>query len=452
MGKGVLLFFVLCLTVKLAFSQGIVFEKGTLAECLLKARQENKLVFVDVYTLWCEPCKRVAATVFTQEKLGKYYNQHFVNCKLDGEKREGPEMVKKYKIEGYPTFLYLNGEGEVVYRFSGAKDVRGFMEAANYVEISAGYGGWEKMQEDYKGGRNDVDFLRDYYELSVGDEKERAMKRYLMALPDEKLLVPEVGKMIGNLEQYDYTFFNHLIEARVRAGEKSEDFDMQVTFPLMWKLSTLFNESIDKGDRNLLKELLTLKEKFSVLSICSAPDVIWNSGQGLFFVSPELIDLCYYYKNRYETDRFGSLMTNYMEGVMKKYPLDSIAKSRQVLVDIVRSKPETIAFFSTSLLEECDMIASHILEWTDYCWKLMRSGKTEREKCVNWIIYACRLNPYNVGIPIKAAGLLIRLKHKNTAIALLEEAIELQQAAGLGEYITVKRLQDELRAVKNGKI
>lgn len=34
------------------FSQGIKFEKGKLSDALAKAKVDNKLVFVDVYTKW----------------------------------------------------------------------------------------------------------------------------------------------------------------------------------------------------------------------------------------------------------------------------------------------------------------------------------------------------------------------------------------------------------------
>ena len=38
------------------FSQGIQFETGSWKEVLQKAKQENKLIFVDLYTTWCGPC------------------------------------------------------------------------------------------------------------------------------------------------------------------------------------------------------------------------------------------------------------------------------------------------------------------------------------------------------------------------------------------------------------
>ena len=44
------------------FSQGIQFEIGSWKEVLQKAKQENKLIFVDLYTTWCGPCKKMEIT------------------------------------------------------------------------------------------------------------------------------------------------------------------------------------------------------------------------------------------------------------------------------------------------------------------------------------------------------------------------------------------------------
>ena len=55
-------------------ANGIKFFKGTFSEALVKAKQENKILFVDFYAVWCVPCKKMAKTVFTQEEVGKYFN------------------------------------------------------------------------------------------------------------------------------------------------------------------------------------------------------------------------------------------------------------------------------------------------------------------------------------------------------------------------------------------
>ena len=75
MKKILLSFLLIFICMTWGFAQGIKFETGTWSEMLAKAKTENKLVFVDVYTQWCGPCKNVAKNVFPQQKLGDVYKE-----------------------------------------------------------------------------------------------------------------------------------------------------------------------------------------------------------------------------------------------------------------------------------------------------------------------------------------------------------------------------------------
>ncbi len=50
------------------FAQGIKFEK-TLSwpEICEKAQKENKYIFVDCYTTWCGPCKKMDQEVYLND-------------------------------------------------------------------------------------------------------------------------------------------------------------------------------------------------------------------------------------------------------------------------------------------------------------------------------------------------------------------------------------------------
>ena len=104
----IIAFFVSCVTSMMA--EGIKFvEEKTFDEALSEAKKENKMLFVDCYTSWCGPCKMMATKVFTQDKVGEYFNARFVSIKIDMEKGEGPAMKDKFGVKAFPTFLFLDG-------------------------------------------------------------------------------------------------------------------------------------------------------------------------------------------------------------------------------------------------------------------------------------------------------------------------------------------------------
>lgn len=100
-------------------TKGTQFFKGTFAQALAKAKQENKKLMVDCYTLWCGPCRYMATNVFPNDTLGKFMNEHFVCMKLDMEHGEGPERNKTFNVKAYPTFIFFDADGKEMNRFEG---------------------------------------------------------------------------------------------------------------------------------------------------------------------------------------------------------------------------------------------------------------------------------------------------------------------------------------------
>ena len=118
-------------------AQGIDFESGSFQQALNKAKNEKKVLFIDGYADWCAPCKKMAKTVFKEESVGEYFNEHFVSYKLDIEKGNGPKLKEKYGIIGLPGYVFIDGNDEVVYRFSDAMPTDEFINEAKIAVASA---------------------------------------------------------------------------------------------------------------------------------------------------------------------------------------------------------------------------------------------------------------------------------------------------------------------------
>jgi thioredoxin-related protein len=160
MKKSIFLFIAMFLCFAQVQAQGIEFFHGTFAEALVKAKTENKLIFMDAYAEWCGPCKRMAATVFTDEKVGKFMNSNFICLKKDMEKDEGPELSRKYDVSAYPTLLFLNATGGLVQRNVGALPADGFITAAR--QALGKIDNTKEFEKAYADGKREPELIYNY--------------------------------------------------------------------------------------------------------------------------------------------------------------------------------------------------------------------------------------------------------------------------------------------------
>ena len=116
---------------------GIRFADGSLKTILAKAKAADKYVFMDVYTTWCGPCKYMAANVFTDKNVGNYFNATFINAKFDAEKGEGIAIAQRYGVTAYPTFLLLDGDGNLVGKKIGGSPPAEFISKVKALKQKA---------------------------------------------------------------------------------------------------------------------------------------------------------------------------------------------------------------------------------------------------------------------------------------------------------------------------
>lgn len=198
--KRILLLLLIVTGVAKAQSGGILFETNSLSASLLKAKKENKLVFVDCFTVWCGPCKAMAKDVFTIDTVGTFFNKNFVNVQLDMEKGEGKDARVKYHVEAYPSFLLLDGDGNLVYKFVGAMSAKEFV-----AKIKEGQNPSNRvavMNKMYADGDRSKAFLREYIKVKINmmetaEGAQIAEQYFDMLSPAEKLL-PENWYLFSN--------------------------------------------------------------------------------------------------------------------------------------------------------------------------------------------------------------------------------------------------------------
>lgn len=256
-----------------AQKQGISFFKGSWQEALEQAKQERKLIFVDAYTTWCGPCKKMSKEVFPVDKVGQFYNQHFINVKMDMEKGGGPAFAQKYRVTAYPTLLFINAEGEAVQVARGSRSVEQFLELG--TSVLASNNKVDEYAQQYEEGKRSPELLRAYaYELKKSPESALKIANEYIRTQEGKLDTEENLQFIFDFTtQADSRLFNLLLEHQSAIikmkGEEAflkkveQACNTTVKKAIEFKSERLVEEAIDKMKRvqpKYAKEYGLLKE------------------------------------------------------------------------------------------------------------------------------------------------------------------------------------------------
>ncbi|MFT6809913.1 MAG: thiol-disulfide isomerase/thioredoxin [Saprospiraceae bacterium] len=175
---------VCCLLLNFSAAQGIGFFHGTWEEALIKAQEEEKLIFVDAYAVWCGPCKRMAKNVFTKEDVGEYYNAHFINIKMDMEKEPGRAFGQTYPVSAFPTLFYIDEKGEVLKKVVGGRQADGFLQLGE--AIAGSYDRSEDLEVLYNDGDRSYDLVLKYIQALNNANKPslKVANEFLRENPD----------------------------------------------------------------------------------------------------------------------------------------------------------------------------------------------------------------------------------------------------------------------------
>ena len=182
-------------------AEGIEFiHDKTFAEMKEMAKAQNKLIFMDCFTTWCGPCKRLSAQVFPDPAVGEYFNANFINVKVDMEKGEGPELSGKFGIRAYPTLLWIDENGEVKHKVVGGLDPTGLLQNGKKA-IDPTPGILTGMKKRYADGDREVNFLSDYIGTlnAAGEKADVVFNEYLTKLSNADFTNKKHAQTIFNL-------------------------------------------------------------------------------------------------------------------------------------------------------------------------------------------------------------------------------------------------------------
>ncbi|MDV7391797.1 thioredoxin family protein, partial [Arthrospira platensis SPKY1] len=188
-------------------------------EAVEAAKKQDKILFVDAYAVWCGPCKRMSNNVFPNDKVGEFYNKHFINVKMDMEHGD-MTFRQKYPVSAYPTLFYIDYTGDIVHQVKGATDVDGLIKLGETALSKIDRSG--NFEEAYNEGNRDPEFIYNYVKAlnKAGKPSLAISNEYLRA--QEDLSTPENLRFILEAAvESDSRIFELLIEHR-KAIERLE--------------------------------------------------------------------------------------------------------------------------------------------------------------------------------------------------------------------------------------
>lgn len=434
----------LCIVVK---AQGIQFTEGTWKEILQKAKEKNCPVFVDIYTEWCGPCKKMAKEIFIQKEAGDYFNAHFVNYKIDAEKGEGKTIARLFNVSSYPTCLFINADGKLISSFLGAQSVKKLIsEGEKAIRNFAILPKLERMDEQYRKGDKTPAFLLNYCQtrMEFGEKGGMPVNDLLITLTDEELRSKANARWVQNMTVYDEALMQRLINALKLMDKNDQKAFSSFNGAIMKSLSTFINQTIDDNRKVEFEKLMDFKAQMTAIDKMNEESAVMASmGGGMAYVASEQVKMTFYIKNKYDKE-FSAVFLDYLHRKMKANPTDSLIATSDAIEKQYAGMltSDTISDAGKKEIErgrsmmnlfsglQNKLLATTLYNAADHYWALNApQNGSLKQKYVMWLEFFYALDR-SANIALPASERLVEIGEKARAKSLLQNLISFLKLKG----------------------
>ncbi|MDX1683916.1 MAG: thioredoxin family protein [Saprospiraceae bacterium] len=257
-----------------AMAQGINFVDLDYSQVVEQAKEEDKLIFVDVFADWCKPCLRMDAEVFPDSTLGAYFNDNFVSYKADVKYSTGNMLAKKYGVSSYPHFLFIDTKGNLVYKSRGYKSADELIEDAKVAADPSFYNKYQLYERKFNAGNRDKQMLGEFIELGH--------KRYGKVDPEVfKAYFDELDLMDKQEEGHIIRIAKYVPYADGRAYDIAKDYFLRIKTDTTHKDLSMIRDNLQEAvERSLKKHCKAGKDEM-------LDDLLIKKEELLFEVYPE---------------------------------------------------------------------------------------------------------------------------------------------------------------------
>jgi thioredoxin-related protein len=252
-------------------------------EILSQAKKENKYIFVDCYTTWCGPCKKMEKEVYSIQHVGEVVNKKFISLKIqmdttakdnEGVKRRYADahyFGMQFKLAGYPTLLFFNPDGKLLSMRLGAMDTDGFIQLT--MDVLDPKKDYYQLLDKYRQGRRDPAEMRYLAQTALRLLEDTAVageiaNSFITGLSRETLFIKEnielIAQFTGSSKESGFNLFFQYADTINRIMDDDNYAQRFVHSVIAKELVNPEFDSADKGnstpDWNEL--YLSIKEKY----------------------------------------------------------------------------------------------------------------------------------------------------------------------------------------------
>lgn len=310
----------ICLTVSLlastqTFAQGIIFRQDDWQNVLMQAKAQKKLIFVDIYTVWCGPCKEMDKKTFTDFSVGDKFNARFINYKVDAEKGFGITLAKRYNVTSYPTCLFVDPSENLIYKQEGLLRAPDLVKEADMVlNNQANAKPLYTLDKLYENGRRDTEFLNEYISvrsLFSGIDNRDLVEDYVKSLSPIQYSADKTLRVIVNNDfKIDGKAFDLLLKFREKAESLFEGGIEKVNRAFSQSINEVFDVALKTKNQALFDKALAANLK----ALPNTADRVNDKNKLAFYLAMK------------DVNKFSDAAEQYLEQYVMFVQIESIRK------------------------------------------------------------------------------------------------------------------------------
>ena len=408
----------------LSFSQGVKFEQGSWKDALALAKQSNKPVMLYIYFSDVELSRRtdenINKNIFPLETVGDVCKTYFVCYRMDGSKKEGLALAKKYGLDQRPILLFVNADGRLLSTMLTGISATDFMEGAKKLLLdlkdSKPMTAWEA---EFPNKKQDPAFLLEYItkRIDLGLSFSEAFDAYLKLIPANGpmfkqaagLFQPNAYRLMVTDYAYQYFLANKTAYFEALGGEFYQAFE--------WTIKHTVGVATLLEDENLLKKAVDACQQIPM----TLPD-------------KKLPEEYYmdYYEQTNETAKYVAYKRLLVADILKMLDSEELLMKNntnyQNLQKRLASEKDTVRIKSIarSIKSQPDLERSQLCsKLNGLAWHIFETSSNEAElkEALAWSEKTVQYKPTTAGYLDTNAQILYKLGRKEEAIALQKRAV-----------------------------